>query len=27
LISTVRSGTGLGVPFAAMTPHIAGNDE
>lgn len=27
LISTVRSGTGLGVPFAAMTPHITGNDE
>lgn len=26
-ISTVRSGTGLGVPFAAMTPHIADNDE
>lgn len=23
LISTVRSGVGLGVPFAAMTPHVA----
>jgi hypothetical protein len=26
LISTVRSGVGLGVPFAVMTPHIAAHD-
>lgn len=26
LISTVRSGVGLGVPFAVMTPHVPAND-
>lgn len=26
LISTVRSGVGLGVPFAVMTPHVAAHD-